>query len=121
MTQGTKFSDFFLRATLAEKAAVYAKVLEAATAVHRKLIGPQAEGTEQPTEQRPMAQGTVFTATNGESRNPFYQGEFVGETLAMANLRRHWATAARDAERHEHRVEESQKHEPHTSGHGARV
>jgi hypothetical protein len=113
MTRSTKFSGFFLKATLAEKTAVYAKVLERATEAQRKILQPNEADIARPKEQRPMAQGTVFTASNGESRNPFYQGEFVGETLAMANLRRHWATAVRDRERHDR--------EDCTSGHGARV
>lgn len=38
--------------------------------------------------------GTNFTASNGESRNPFYEGQFDGETYVMSVARRHWATAA---------------------------
>lgn len=46
-----------------------------------------------------MSMGTNFTASNGESRNPFYQGQFEGETAELAEHRRHWALAAKEAER----------------------
>lgn len=45
------------------------------------------------------AQGVVmqtsnFEASNGEYRNPGYEGQFDGETVEQAEARRHWATTA---------------------------
>ena len=41
-------------------------------------------------------QATNFTASNGEYRNPMYEGQHEGETPEQAKLRLHWATAMRD-------------------------
>ena len=43
-------------------------------------------------------QSTNFTASNGEYRNPFYQGTFEDETTEQMERRLHWATAAVEAE-----------------------
>ena len=44
-------------------------------------------------------QSTNFTASNGEYRNPFYQGTFEDETTEQMERRLHWAAAAVEAER----------------------
>lgn len=43
-----------------------------------------------------MTASQNFVASNGESRNPLYEGCFEGETQAMAVARRHWALAAQE-------------------------
>lgn len=44
-------------------------------------------------------QSTNFTTSNGEYRNPFYQGTFEDETTEQMEHRLHWAAAAVEAER----------------------
>ena len=44
-------------------------------------------------------QSTNFTASNGEYRNPFYQGTFEDETIEQMERRLRWAAAAVEAER----------------------
>lgn len=47
-------------------------------------------------------QGTNFTASNGEGRNPLYEGQHDGETPEQAKLRLHWVTAMREVLVHEY-------------------
>lgn len=42
-------------------------------------------------------QATNFTASNGEYRNPRYQGQHEGETKEQAETRLHWVTAVDEA------------------------
>lgn len=44
-------------------------------------------------------QSTNFIASNGEHRNPFYQGTFEDETTEQMERRLYWAAAAVEAER----------------------
>lgn len=53
----------------------------------------------QRSQESPQMSSQNFTAINGEHRNPFYEGRFDDETRSMADIRLHWATAARDLER----------------------
>lgn len=43
-----------------------------------------------------VMQASNFEASNGEYRNPGYEGQFDGETVEQAEARRHWATTATD-------------------------
>lgn len=52
-----------------------------------------------PVAKQVVMQSTNFTASNGEQRNPRYQGQFEGETHDQAAYRLHWVTAAIESER----------------------
>lgn len=52
-----------------------------------------------PVAKQVVLQSTNFTASNGEQRNPRYQGQFEGETHDQAAYRLHWVTAAIESER----------------------
>ncbi len=52
-----------------------------------------------PVAKQVVMQSTNFTASNGEQRNPRYQGQFEGETHGQAVYRLHWVTAAIESER----------------------
>lgn len=46
-----------------------------------------------------MMQSTNFVSSDGEGRNPFYEGQFDGETPEQAAYRLHWSRATRESER----------------------
>lgn len=44
-------------------------------------------------------QSTPFVSSTGETRNPFYEGQFEGETAEQAEARLHWAKVAMEMAR----------------------